>query len=435
MATATLEGDVKTNGSVPNRYGTGYRWHNKYPHLGTEKIPAGSFTSEEQFELERERIFKKVWLNVGRVEQIPNAGDYFVKDLAVCNTSIIVVRGKDGAVNAFHNMCSHRGNKIAWDNGGTCQNFTCKFHGWSYGLDGKLKFVPDEESFFELKKETLGMTPVAVDTWEGFIFVNVDPSPAETLHEYLGDLATGLSGYPFAEYSATCTSWTSVVNANWKVIKDAFQEVFHLPFLHKRSVPDPFTSKENPYAHALDVKLYPRHGSMSMYGNDNFTPSPVADIAFRNGAFVIRKDYQESALPPAVNPTKSRNWSLDINVIFPAFFVDVSEGSYFTHLFTPIAVDKTIWTSTQYYPKAQTAGQRFSQEYGNVLFRDIIMEDGRTFEETQTVLLSGAKTEFPLHDEEILIRQSHHVVNKMIHGQPVETPVAVVNRKEATTNA
>ena len=101
------------NGSTTPENGT--RWHDKYPHLGTGPLSVDVFTSPEQFAQERERIFKKVWLNVGRVEQIPHPGDYFVKNLAVCNTSVIVVRGKDNKVKAFHNMCSHRGNKIAWD--------------------------------------------------------------------------------------------------------------------------------------------------------------------------------------------------------------------------------------------------------------------------------------------------------------------------------
>ena len=407
------------------------KWHDKYPHLGTGPLPATVFTSEEQFAQERERIFKKVWLNVGRVEQIPHPGNYFVKDLAVCNTSVIVVRGKDGKVKAFHNMCSHRGNKIAWDNKGTCQMFTCKFHGWSYALDGKLSFVPDEERFFALKKETLGLTPVAVDVWAGFIFINVDPTPQETLQDYLGELGAGLAGYPFGELSATSTTWTTEVKANWKVIKDAFQEVYHIAFLHKRSIPDSFTSKANPYAHCLDVQLYPRHGMMSLYGNADLKPTPVAELAFRHGAFVIRKDFSESRLPPAVNPTRSKEWTLDLNVIFPAFFVDVSEGSYFTHQFMPLAVDRTLWSSMQYFPKAQTPAQRFSQEYGNVIFRDVILEDGRTFEETQSVLSSGAKKEFHLHDEEILVRHSHHVVHQMLNNQPLALVSHTNGREEA----
>ena len=145
-----------THGSatVANGHPNGTKWHDHYPYLGKAPVQAEVFTSEEQFALERERIFKKVWLNVGRVEQLPNAGDYFVKDVAVCQTSILVVRGKDGQVRAFHNMCSHRGNKIAWDQHGTCQLFTCKFHGWAYALDGALKFAPDEENSLRCKKRS-----------------------------------------------------------------------------------------------------------------------------------------------------------------------------------------------------------------------------------------------------------------------------------------
>lgn len=81
----------------------GRKWHDLYPELGTGPLPIEPYVSREYFEKERERIFRKVWLNVGRVEQIPDPGDYFVKDLAVCHTSVLVVRGEDGKVRAFHN--------------------------------------------------------------------------------------------------------------------------------------------------------------------------------------------------------------------------------------------------------------------------------------------------------------------------------------------
>lgn len=414
----TANGTASGNGN-----GKPVKWHDRYPHLGKAPLPAEVFTSEEQFRLERERIFKKVWLNVGRLEHIPKPGDYLVQDIAMCQTSVIVVRGKDNKIYAFHNICSHRGNKVVWDKQGSCQMFTCKFHSWSYALDGRLRYVPDEESFFDLKKDELGLTPVAVDVWEGFIFINVDPTPQETLCEYLGEVGTTLHGYPFAEFSATSASWSTEVKANWKVVKDAFQEIYHVPFLHRRSIPDSFTSKANPYAHALDLKLFPRHARASVFGNADLTPSPVAALAFRYGNFIVRKDFSMDALPSGVNPLRDPTWTLDLNAIFPCFFVDVSEGSYFTHQFWPVAVDRTLWCSTQYFPKAKTLGQRFSQEYGHVLFRDIILEDGRTFEETQSVLSSGAKKSFVLHDEELLVRHSHHVVEQMIAGRPVEVPV------------
>ena len=87
---------------------SGEKWHDIYPELGTEPIPIDPYVSHEYFEKERALIFRKVWLNLGRVEQIPKPGDYFVRDLAVCNTSILIVRGKDSTIRAFHNMCAHR---------------------------------------------------------------------------------------------------------------------------------------------------------------------------------------------------------------------------------------------------------------------------------------------------------------------------------------
>ncbi len=119
----------------------GKKWHDLYPELGTGPIPIEPYISREFFEKEQALIFRKVWLNVGRVEQLPNPGDYFVKDLAVCKTSILIVRGKDGTIRAFHNMCAHRGNKLVADASGTCKGlFTCKFHGWAYGLSSSSLF-------------------------------------------------------------------------------------------------------------------------------------------------------------------------------------------------------------------------------------------------------------------------------------------------------
>jgi phenylpropionate dioxygenase-like ring-hydroxylating dioxygenase large terminal subunit len=392
------------------------KWHDRYPELGTGPIPIEPYVSREYFEKEREQIFCKVWLNIGRVEQIPNPGDYFVKDLAICQTSILVVRGKDGAIRAFHNMCSHRGNQLVWDKQGACQIFTCKFHGWAYALDGSLRHVTDEDNFFGLKKETLGMTPVAVDTWEGFIFINIDPNPKETLSEYLGEIGTDIKGYPFKEVSATCVSWQTELKANWKVIKDAFQEVYHLSTLHRRTVGNVFAGKSNPYSHALDFTLFPRHGRISLFGNADRQPTPVEALAQRYGSILLKHDFSLEKRPKGVNPTRDPSWSIDGNILFPNCLLYVSEGTYLTHIFWPLAEDRTWWEVRVYYPKAQTLAHRFSQEYSKVIFRDLLMEDGSTMERTQSMLGSGAKKEIQLQDEEILIRQHHKVTETFFNA-------------------
>ena len=91
-----------------NPYIGNKRYHDLYPEMGTGEVSTEPYYSEEYFELEREYLFKKVWIIACRLEQIPKAGDYMVKELPVCDTSVIVVRRKDGGVNAFHNVCSHR---------------------------------------------------------------------------------------------------------------------------------------------------------------------------------------------------------------------------------------------------------------------------------------------------------------------------------------
>ena len=101
----------------------------RYAELGTGLIPVEPYISADYFAREKAHIFKKTWLHVGRVEEIPETGDYFVKTLAACDTEIIVVRNKQGRICAMHNVCSHRLNQIAYEKTGHTRKFFCKFHG------------------------------------------------------------------------------------------------------------------------------------------------------------------------------------------------------------------------------------------------------------------------------------------------------------------
>ena len=153
-------------------------WTEHYPQLGTGPVSYEDSINPEFYEIERKAVFKRAWLNVGRVEQLPRKGSYFTKELKVANTSIIVVRTASGEVKAFHNICRHRGNKLVWNDmpleetSGVCRQFTCKYHAWRYDLDGNLTFVQQEGEFFDLDKSRYGLVAVHCEVWEGFIFVN-----------------------------------------------------------------------------------------------------------------------------------------------------------------------------------------------------------------------------------------------------------------------
>jgi phenylpropionate dioxygenase-like ring-hydroxylating dioxygenase large terminal subunit len=156
-------------------------WTEHYPEIGTTPVDYEDSISPEHYELERKAIFERTWLNVGRAERLTRNGSYFTKELDAAGTSVIVLRGKDGEVRAFHNICRHRGNKLMWNDypreetSGTCRQITCKYHGWRYDLDGELTFVQQESEFFDLDKAAYGLVPVRCEVWEGFVFVNLDP--------------------------------------------------------------------------------------------------------------------------------------------------------------------------------------------------------------------------------------------------------------------
>ena len=399
---------------------TGIRqWALKYPNLGTEPIPVEPCLSPDYFETERKKIFRRVWLNVAREDELPAAGDYIVCDIEVLGSSIIIVRGRDGRIRAFHNVCSHRGNKVATDSRGQCRTFVCGFHGWAYDLEGALSHVPDEENFFGLNRAACGLKPVAAGTWEGFVFVNLSPEPEQSLDAFIGEWGEALEGYPF-DAMALRHHYRAEIKVNWKIAMDAFQEAWHARFVHKRSGGAAYASRENPYIHALEFKLFPLHRMMSVPGNPEFTPTPLQGVAHRFGSSYIKMEEYETRLPKGVNPQRSPLWMFDSNYVFPNFSLFVFGDMFFTYHFWPLAVDRTLWETKTYYPEPGNAGELFSQEYAKCALRDTWLEDLSTLENIQAAISSGTIDHFILQDQEILVRHSHKVIAEHVEQPGVE---------------
>src|SRR5262249_39811354 len=187
-------------------------------------------------------------------------------------TSIVVVRGMDGTVRAFHNICRHRGNKLVWNDypreetSGVCRNFTCKYHGWRYDLEGKLTFVQQESEFFGIDKADYPLASVQCDVWEGFIFVNLDPSNTTPLRDYLGKLGKGLEGYPFDKLTQV-HRYRAEIRSNWKLFIDAFTEFYHAPVLHAKQTIAEESAKLQGYGYeALAYEIDGPHGMVSSWG-------------------------------------------------------------------------------------------------------------------------------------------------------------------------
>lgn len=404
--------DIKSPSAEP-----GYRWSAQYPEVARQAVSTESYISDDFFERERERVFARAWLYAGRVEDIPQAGDYFVKKIDICRTSVLVVRGDDGIIRGFHNVCTHRCNELVWDQAGSARAFTCRFHGWTFRCDGQLSGVPDEAQFEAFDKDVNGLKAVATDTWKGFIFVNLAPAPRSSLSEYLGQLTSErISDYDFAR-PADYWTWRVSLRCNWKVLLDAFSEGYHAPFVHRGTVAGLIKTKDNPLVHLEACRIYGLHHMYTIPANPSFSrPGLVADAAFRYAPLMTR--YRDSEvmkrLPRGVNPSDSKRWGFDTYYVFPNVLFSMFGDWWHIHHFEPIGTNRTQWTLRVFFPRAENAAQRFAQEYTSSLLQDNMLEDLGTVESSQRGMESRVVSHFNLQANEILIRHNHFAIKQFM---------------------
>ena len=369
--------------------------HEHYPELGTAPVSYEDSINPEIYELERKAIFKRAWLNVGRVEQLPRKGSYFTKELKVVNTSIILVRTTSGEIKAYHNVCRHRGNKLVWNDmpleetSGVCRQFTCKYHAWRYDLDGNLTFVQQEEEFFDLDKSRYGLVSVHCDVWEGFIFVNFAKKPEQSLREFLGPMITALEGYPFDKMTSRWY-YRSEVKANWKLYMDAFQEFYHAPVLHANQSPTAYSKAAAEAGfEAPHYRLEGPHRLVSTSGVRAWEMSaemrkPIEDIC-QSGLFGPWDKPDLGEMPVGLNPAKCDPWGLDSFQLFPNFVILFwGQGWYLTYHYWPTSYNTHVFEGTLYFPQPRTPRERVAQELAAVSFKEYGLQDANTLEATQT---------------------------------------------------
>src|SRR5262245_57993290 len=193
-------------------------------------IPGDWYTDPRVAELERRTVFSKSWQMVARLDQLMAPGCYVTAEVG--GEPIVMVRGGDGALRAFFNVCRHHAAAVMTEPAGCTERLRCPYHGWTYALDGTLKGVPEFDGVRGFDRAKNGLVPVPVDTWESFVFVHLDPDPVP-LASFLGAMVEecrplSLSVLRFAErreYQLGC---------NWKVFVDNYLDGgYHVPHLHK----------------------------------------------------------------------------------------------------------------------------------------------------------------------------------------------------------
>jgi nitrite reductase/ring-hydroxylating ferredoxin subunit len=191
-------------------------------------IPIDAYTSESYARLENEKLWGKVWQIACRTEEIPNVGDYVTYD--IMNESIIVVRSAGDKIQAFYNVCQHRGRQLT-EGCGHARQFICKFHGWRWKINGETAFVNDRKGYDgSLTDENTRLVSVKVDTWGGWVWINMDPA-SEPLLEYLEPVAKYLSPFQLEKMRYRWRQWL-VFPCNWKTALEAFNESHHAAITH-----------------------------------------------------------------------------------------------------------------------------------------------------------------------------------------------------------
>lgn len=196
-------------------------------------IPGPYYTDPRVAELERRAVFGGSWQVVGRVDQLGAPGAFITA--TVGGEPIVVVRGEDGALRGFFNVCRHHAAAVATEAEGTCSALRCPYHGWTYGLDGSLRVTPDFDGVCDFDKGASGLAPVAVEAWENFVFVHLDPVAGRrmALREFLGGVVDHVAGLDLSKlHFFQRRSYT--LNCNWKVYVDNYLDGgYHVPYLHK----------------------------------------------------------------------------------------------------------------------------------------------------------------------------------------------------------
>ncbi|OLB56713.1 MAG: 2Fe-2S ferredoxin [Ktedonobacter sp. 13_2_20CM_2_56_8] len=225
-------------------------------------LPGRYYYDPAIYEMELERIFSQMWVCVGRADAITGAGAYEV--VTVGRESIIVVRGRDDVLRAFLNVCRHRGARLCNEASGKLKgSIQCRYHAWTYGLDGRLIGAPNVLSDEQFERALFGLLPVALEVWEGLVWLNLGDDPASIADQLNEPIIERFGGYAaFARYDVGNLKVGKRIaydmQANWKLVLENFMECYHCGPMHPefcRLLPGYKTGDVSDYVNGEAVSL------------------------------------------------------------------------------------------------------------------------------------------------------------------------------------
>ncbi|MCU0309506.1 MAG: aromatic ring-hydroxylating dioxygenase subunit alpha [Acidimicrobiales bacterium] len=200
----------------------------------TYLLPPDAYYSDEWFEREQRLLFGDTWHLACSAHEVAEPGDYTT--IVAGHDPLVVVRGLDGRLAAFHDLCPHRGIQLLDGSGNTRAGISCPYHAWNFSLDGELRNVPQPEQFPDLDHQACALPPAALGEWGGNVFVHPDPS-ATPLEEWMGAFPTGIGSFRPEELTQVL-HFQLPAATNWKFFVENHVDVYHLWYLHSRTLSD-----------------------------------------------------------------------------------------------------------------------------------------------------------------------------------------------------
>jgi choline monooxygenase len=303
-------------------------------------------------EPEQELIFERTWQLAGHVSTLPRPGTYLTASAG--SQPVLVVRDEEGRLQAYRNVCRHRGSRLLSGSGQCKAAIRCRYHGWTYRFDGTLIGVPEARAFGErLDKAALGLLPARVEELCGLVFVNLDPD-ATPLAELVGDLPDRLARYRIASLESFAPAGDTQP-ANWKAIADNYIEGYHIPIAHPGLM------------RLLDYKRY----EVECHEQYVWFEAPLRP---RPSSNLMERLYAQLVTPmPGLTEEDSRVWRYVF--IYPNTTIDLYPDQVMTWQMLPDGVDRTRDVYGSYRPPHSDARTRLAQWLNQRLNQIVLDED------------------------------------------------------------
>jgi phenylpropionate dioxygenase-like ring-hydroxylating dioxygenase large terminal subunit len=364
-------------------------------------LPAWIYRDPGFFELERERVFAQAWQVVCHLNDIPQAGDYQTLDFL--NERVVVLRGDDGAVRAFHNVCRHRAARLADGTGGNCgHRLVCPYHAWSYGLDGRLAAVPPWQGFEDLDLSRYGLRPVEHEVFLGFIFVRFAPG-LPSVAEMMGAYAAEIEPYDFESLVPQGRVTLRMREVNWKNVADNYSDGLHITVGH------PGLTRLFGRGYGIEARPWVD----KMLGALLDTPSANWSER-RYQAFLP----DQERLPPE----RRRLWSY--YKLWPNVAFDVYPDQVDFMQFIPVSATQTLIREIAYVRPDEDRRMRAARYLNWRINRRVSLEDKDLIERVQDGMNSSSYVSGPLSRHEVCLASFARRMRELIPEARLERPPA-----------